>query len=262
MPVRLPISKLAASVVAPLQVTPRFTNELLQSKATWPQDVKYLRDTYMEIYALWDRLKEPAQDAELFRATEPLLRELLLGLESVSKELSTRTDILRDVTNAGHDLNVAHSYGEVGDFGMGTVYQSYCAMKFHRVLDTLTLAGNRKRAAREEQSPSKEQKIRMKELLKRGYNHVEAANLLGLEYTPMGKLVRKLAYGYDVSGEIGEQGGTNGQDKNEYDQGNSPEFEHTSPNPVSVAQDYEAEDEFPELAETKHKRVTWPPRTR
>ena len=49
--------------------------------------------------------------------------------------------------------------------------------------------------APDEKAPSKEQKIRMKELLKRGYNHVEAANLLGLEYTPMGKLVQKVSKG-------------------------------------------------------------------
>jgi hypothetical protein len=221
MPVRLPIAKLAASAVAPLRVTPSFSNALLQSGATWPQDVKYLRDTYMEIYELWDRLKEPEQDQELYTQTEPHLRELILGLEAVSKELSTRVDIMRDVTNAHHDADVASSYGRAGDWGMATVYQSYGLMKLHRVLDTLTLAGNKKRGS-----------------------------------------VEKLAYGYDVSGEVGEKGGTSGQDRNEYDQGNSPEFEHTSPNPVSVAQDYEAEDEFPELAETKHKRVEWPPRTR
>ena len=221
MPIRLPISKLAASAVAPLQTSPRFTNDLLQSGVTWPQDVNYLRDTYMEIYALWDRLKDPAQDAELFQATEPLLRELLVGLGGVSKELSTRRDILRDVTNAGHDADVAQSYGRAGDFGTGTVYQSYSAMKLHRVLDTLTLDANKKRGSRE-----------------------------------------KLAYGYDVSGEVHEQGGTSGNDKAQDDLGNSPKFEHTPPNPVAVAQDYEAEEEFPELAEIKHKRVEWPQRNR
>jgi len=221
MPVRLPISKLAASAVTPLQVAPRFTNDLLQSGATWPQDVKYLRDTYTEVYDTWDRLKEPEQDAELFRATEPLLRELLLGLENVSKELSTRTDILRDVTNAGHDLNTAQSYGRAGDFGIGTIYQSYCAMKLHRVLDALTLDANKKRGSQ-----------------------------------------RKLGYGYDTSGEVHEEGGTSGNDNAQDDLGNNPKFEHTPPNPVAVAQDYEAEEEFPELAEIKHKRVEWPQRNR
>ncbi len=221
MPVRLPIAKFAASAVAPLQVTPQFSNALLQSGASWPQSVNYLRDTYMEIYAIWDHLKAPDQDQELFTQTEPHLRELVFGLEEVSEELSTRTDIMRDVTNAHHDFDIAGSYAKAGDYEMATVYQSYCAMKLHRILDTLTLAGNKKRGSTE-----------------------------------------KLAYGYDVSGEIGEQGGTSGQDENLWDQGNSPKFEKTPPNPVSVAMDYEAEDDFPELAEIKHKRVDFPPRTR
>src|SRR5208337_3476120 len=140
MPVRLQVQKLAASAVAPLSTVPRFTSELLRSNnKVWAQNTLYLRDIYSEIYELWDRLKEPEQDQELYTQTEPHLRELILGLEAVSKELSTQTHIMRDVTNAHHDADVAGSYGKAGDFGMGTVYQSYCAMKLHRVLDTLTL---------------------------------------------------------------------------------------------------------------------------
>jgi hypothetical protein len=221
MPVRLPISKLAASAVAPLQTSPRFTNDLLQSGANWPQDVNYLRDTYMEIYDLWERLKEPVQDVELFQETAPKLRELLLGLGDVSKELSMRRDIARDVTNAQHDFDIAESYSKAGDFGMGTVYQSYAMMKTHRILDTLTLDANKKRGSR-----------------------------------------RKLGYGYDVSGEVFERGGTDGKSPELDDLGNSPKFDKTPPNPVAVAQDYEAEEDFPELAEIKHKRVEWPQRTR
>jgi len=173
----------------------------------------------MEVYDLWDRLKAPTQDAELFQATEPKLRELLLGLGDVSKQLAGRTDIFRDVENAQHDFNVAESYGRAGDFGMGTVYESYCAMKLHRVLDTLTRDAKKKLSA-------------------------------------------KLAYGYDVSGEVQESGGTSGQDNALWDEGNSSKFDKTPPNPVSVAQDFEAEEEFPELAEIKHKRVKWPQRVR
>jgi len=220
MPVRLPIAKLAASAVAPLQTTPQFSNALLQSGVSWPQDVNYLRDTYMEIYAVWDRLKEPEQDQELYTQTESHLRELVLGLEDVSKELSTRRDIARDVTNAHHDFDVAGSYGKAGDYSMATVYQSYAMMKLHRVLDTLTLDANKKRGS------------------------------------------QKLAYGYDTSGEVHEEGGTSGNDNAQDDLGNNPKFDHTPPNPVAVAQDFEAEEEFPELAEIKHKRVEWPQRNR
>ncbi len=221
MPIRLPISKLAASAVTPLQVAPRFTNELLQSGARWPQDVKYLSDTYAEIFSIWVRLKKPEQDQQLYVETEPRLRELLFGLEDVSKELSTRMDIVRDVTNAHHDFDVGGSYAKAGDWGMGTVYASYALMKLHRVLDTLTRDANKKRGS-----------------------------------------VGKLGYGYDNSGEVHEQGGTSGNDNAQDDLGNSPKFDHTPPNPVAVAQDYEAEEEFPELAEIKHKRVEWPQRTR
>jgi len=221
MPVRLPIAKLAASAVAPLQTTPQFSNALLQSGVSWPQDVNYLRDTYMEIYAVWDRLKDPEQDQELYTQTEPHLRELVLGLEDVSKELSIRRDIARDVTNAHHDFDIAGSYGRAGDYGMATVYQSYAMMKLHRVLDTLTLDANKKRGSQQ-----------------------------------------KLAYGYDTSGEVHEEGGTSGNDNAQDDLGNNPKFEHTPPNPVAVAQDFEAEEEFPELAEIKHKRVEWPQRNR
>jgi len=221
MPFRLPISKLAASAVAPLQVSPQFSNALLQSGVSWPQDVNYLRDTYSTIYEIWDRLKAPNQDRELYTQTEPHLRELVLGLEDVSKELSTRTDIVRDVTNAHHDFDIAGSYGKAGDFGMATVYQSYCAMKLHRVLDGLTMMGNKKRGS-----------------------------------------VEKQAYGYDTSGEVQEQGGTSGDEQSLTDQGNSPKFDKTSPNPVAVAVDYEAEEDFPELAAEKHDRVEWPARTR
>ncbi len=42
-----------------------------------------------------------------------------------------------------------------------------------------------------QQPASDEQKRRMKEFLSRGYTHAWAAEMLGLEYTPMGKLVRK-----------------------------------------------------------------------
>jgi hypothetical protein len=419
MPVRLPIAKLAASAVAPLQSTPSFSNALLQSGASWPQDVNYLRDVYMEIYAIWDRIKAPEQDKELYTQTEPHLRELVLGLEDVSKELSTRTDIMRDVTNAHHDFDVAESYGKIGDYGLATVYQSYSMMKLHRILDTLTLAGNKKRGSVKklgygyDTCLAGDTKISLlngteaaiadlvgrdkfwvyslndKGLLRPGLGHsayltlknaailavtldngevvkctlthpflmrngeYKAAELLipgdslmplyrslssleagGNEYQttyqpgddswrfthrfvearcPKGyvrhhddlnrfinrnvvnkecllcaptnhKVISVVPCGtadvYDFtvekyhnfalsagvfvhnSGEVFEQGGTSGNDEHLWDRGNSPEFEHTPPNPVSVAQDFEAEEEFPELAAEKHKRVEFPARTR
>lgn len=220
MPVRLPIAKLAASAVAPLTTTPQFSNALLQSGATWPQDVNYLRDTYMEIYAIWDRLKEPEQDQELYTETEAHLRELLLGLDDVSKQLTTRGDVYRDVQNASHDADVAGSYAKAGDYGLATVYQSYALMKLHRILDSLTAMANKKRGS------------------------------------------KKFGYGYDVSGEVEEQGGTSGQSEHLWDTGQPQDHHETKPNPANCAMDFEAEQQFPELAEFKHKRVDFAPRNR
>lgn len=78
----------------------------------------------------------------------------------------------------------------------------------------------------------------------------------------LAKLHKKLAYGYDVSGEVGEKGGTNGQDRHLWDTSNSPKNNHTQNNPGAMSFDAEAESDYPELAAFKHKRVHWPPRTR
>lgn len=78
----------------------------------------------------------------------------------------------------------------------------------------------------------------------------------------LAKLHKKLAYGYDVSGEVQEKGGTSGQDRHLWDTSNSPKNNHTQNNPGAMSLDAEAESDYPELAEFKHKRVHWPPRTR
>jgi len=223
MPVRLPIPKLAAAAVSPLTVKPNFSNALLNPAANWPQDVNYLLDTYSIIYAIWNIQKDdPVQDERIYTETEPHLRELLIGLTDVSKELSTRSDIANSVTNATHDADVAGSYARAGDWGMATVYQAYAIIKMHRVLTIL----------------------------------VQLINSSGKRSS------KKLGYGYDVSGEIEEKGGTSGNDRALDDLGNSPKMDKTPPNPVSVAKDFEAEDDFPELAEKKQDRVNWPPRVR
>src|SRR5271157_3891141 len=72
----------------------------------------------------------------------------------------------------------------------------------------------------------------------------------------------KLAYGYDVSGEVQRGGGTSGEGRHLWDTGNSPKHDHTSQNPANMMFDAEAESDYPELRKLKHKRVHWPPRTR
>jgi len=219
MPVRLSIAKLAASAVAPLTTTPQFSNALLESGATWAQDVNYLRDTYMEIHSIWERLKDPSQDKQLYTETEPHLRELLLGLEDVSKQVTSRGDVYRDVTNASHDAEIAGSYASAEDYGLATVYQSYAMMKLHRVLDSLTAMANKRKHGS-----------------------------------------RKVGYGYDVSGEVQEGGGTSGQDNHLWDSAQPQDHHETKPSPVNLETDFEAEQDFPELAEFKSKRVEFPAR--
>lgn len=226
MPARLPLRKLAASPVHPLTTAPKFRSELLRSGATWPQDVNYLRDTYEQAYALWESFPsgekyDPEKDRELYAGTEPLLRELVVGLDDVAQQLSGRTDIYRGVRQAQYDFDTAGSYSRAGDWAMATIYQSYTLLKVCRMLDSLTLAANRKAAGRS-----------------------------------------KKAYGYDTSGEVHEQGGTSGNDRHQWDTGNSPQFDRTPSNPANQMIDSEAESDFPELAEFKHKRVYWPPRNR
>lgn len=78
----------------------------------------------------------------------------------------------------------------------------------------------------------------------------------------MAKLHKKLAYGYDVGGQVQEGGGTSGNGKHLWDTSNSPKNNKTPRNPGNMMLDSEAESDYPELAAFKHKRVHWPPRTR
>src|ERR1035441_1475916 len=102
---RLKIAKLAASPISPLKSKPKFRNELLQDQ-TWPEDVKWLRDTYNDIVLIWDELKEPEQDALLFKRTEPKLRELVLSLLDVVPQVPWMPMIKRYMQNARHDFEI------------------------------------------------------------------------------------------------------------------------------------------------------------
>jgi hypothetical protein len=233
--IRLPIQKLAASPVMPLKS--RFKSDLLHHGKDWQQDVNYLRDTYMEIYALWEATQpftyetdaegnkqvsethyDVEQDKQLYAKTEPLLRELVLGLSGVSRQMTLRQDVFKATENAQHDFETASSYARAGDYAMATLYQTYALSKMHKMLDSLTLEVNNQS--------------------------------------------RKMGYGYDVSGEQGEGGGTSGNDRHLWDTGNSPKRNHTQNNPANMLVDADAETDYPELAQQKHKHVYWPPRNR
>lgn len=235
MPIRLPIPKLAASPVMPLQS--RFQSELLHHGVDWQKDINYLRDIYMEIFAIWESTQpftyeedpqgnrmvseaqyEPEQDKKLYQETEPLLRELILGMQDVSRQRTMRTDILKATENSLHDFNTASSYAKAGDWAISTLYHSYALMKMHGMLDALT---------REVNNQS-----------------------------------RKVGYGLDISGEQGNGGGTSGEDRHLWDTGNGSKKDRTPQNPANMLVDAEAESDYKELAEFKHHRVYWPPRVR
>jgi hypothetical protein len=89
-----------------------------------------------------------------------------------------------------------------------------------------------------------------------------ATRYLGYALTKIAASIEKLGYGYDVSGETHGGGGTSGNDRHLWDTGNAPKHDHTQKNPANILYDTEAESDYPELREFKHKRVHWPPRTR
>ena len=78
----------------------------------------------------------------------------------------------------------------------------------------------------------------------------------------------KLAYGYDISGEMGEmfhgsEEIANRENQKHIDDTAQPFEQHeTKPNPANLTRDYQAEKDFPSLRGFKNKRVQWPPRTR
>lgn len=235
MHARLPIPKLAASPAPPLES--QFKSELLHHGVNWQQDINYMRDIYLEIHAIWETVQpftydtdqegnrqvsenkyDPTQDQQLYEKTEPLLRELILGMNDISKHMTTRSDVYKATELAQQHFDTAESYARIGDAAIATVYQSYALVKMHNLLDTLS------------------REVNMQS--------------------------RKVGYGYDTSGEVHEQGGTSGNDRHLWDTGNSPKHDHTQNNPANMMIDAEAESDYKELAEFKHKRIHWPPRTR
>jgi hypothetical protein len=79
---------------------------------------------------------------------------------------------------------------------------------------------------------------------------------------------RKKAYGYDISGEIGEvwhgsEDMANRENQKNIDDTAQPFEQHeTKPNPANLTRDFLAEKDYPSLREKKNKRVHWPPRLR
>ena len=78
----------------------------------------------------------------------------------------------------------------------------------------------------------------------------------------------KLAYGYDISGELGEifhgsEDIANRENQKNIDDTAQPFEQHETPkNPANLTRDYAAERDFQSLRDFKNKRINWPPRTR
>ena len=88
-----------------------------------------------------------------------------------------------------------------------------------------------------------------------------AVDSLSFSIAKLRLAISKVAYGYDVSGEVGEVS-QEGRSPNLWDRGNaSGDFEHTPGNPANVV-DAEAEEDFPEELKSRHERVEWPTRSR
>jgi len=109
---------------------------------------------------------------------------------------------------------------------------------------------------------------RMNELVAQGMGREEASAQAYREVTGKTALLTnpllgpKLGYGYDISGEEFEQGGTSGQDEHLWDQGTGDKADRTNPAPANIMVDSEAEGDFPELVDKKQDKPHWPPRTR
>ena len=221
------IQKLAASPVLPLESKFQYDNQLLHGQS-WPEDVKWLRDTYEDVALLWDELKEPSQDQLLYTRSAPKIDELVVGLSDVTKQVSSWLPLAgRLVRNAHHDYEISVRYAQSKDFSSATLYQTYALTKLHNVLEMLT------NASRE---PSR--------------NRFSSA---------------KKAYGYDISGEIFEGSGelANRENQTNLKDTAQPQDHHeTGTNPANTLHDVDADKEFPRLNELKSKRVHWPARSR
>lgn len=196
---------------------------------SWPQDVNYLRNIYNDIAGIWEELKEPNQDEELYHRTEPRLQELIGSLEDVVKQIHQMSSVNGTMTNARHDFEISTMYAQSKDYASAVLYQSYSLVKVSRVLETLTIEGSK--APRNRFSNFNE----------------------------------KTAYGYDISGEVFEGSGeiANRENQTNINDTAQPQDHHETPaNPANLLHDTDADKEFPELAERKNTRVSWPPRTR
>jgi hypothetical protein len=226
---RLKLEKLAAAqpVPPPTAFVPR--NDLLH-EPEWPQDVTFLRDLYDDIIHISDEAgNDPAMDEWLYKTTEPKLKELITGLNKVIDKVTWLPVIVRDAHFAKYDFEKSVQAYNAGDFAKATLYQTYSLSKFRSVIIRLTDVGN---------TPPR----------KRNASYIE-----------------KIAYGYDISGEVFEGSGemANRENQENINDSGTPDKHHeTAPNPANLMRDVDADKEFPELAEEKNHRVIWPPRLR
>jgi hypothetical protein len=219
VPIRLPLN-LFASAVPPLHVSPRFKSELfLSPDKPWIQDVSYLRDTYNAVFSLWE---------DIGTGDSALDKELTDRTEPLLRELVTgMTDVANKVQGRRPDIVKASRLAK-HNFDIANAYFNAEDYATCAIYQTYCIS-----------------KIhQMLDSLTMEINRKRA--------------MRKKAYGFDQSGEVGEIGG-DGQ-KNIEDTVQPQDGHMTAPNPANTTRDVEAENDFPTLKKMKEKRVIWPPR--
>ncbi len=159
----------------------------------------------------FDRTDENGQDAWEIRADDRPVGEVYVGFdtdEEPAQPYINSISVVEEYRHQGIGKQVvqllADHYGSLtSDPGGNTTSEAHSMWRsvpgarqitvspYGKEIQIWKIGGKLLEMSRTSQPASNEQKIRMRELLNRGYNHMEAAEMLGLVYTPTGKLVQK-----------------------------------------------------------------------
>jgi hypothetical protein len=166
--------------------------------------------------------KSASSVKQRYAAVKPRLEELILTAREISNQRIGSADLYKSTERAGYAAQSAEEYAIAGQYPEALERQASALTQIYNMLASLAEENNRHTASF---------------LVKKGY-------------------------GYDVSGEVQEGVGTNADQTNLWDKGGpTPDADKTSRPMQNITVDTDAETEFPDLAEKKHKRVHFPPRT-
>ncbi len=159
----------------------------------------------------FDHTDENGQDAWKIRADDRPVGEVYVGFdtdEEPAQPYINSISVVEEYRHQGIGKQVvqllADHYGSLtSDPGGNTTSEAHSMWRsvpgarqitvspYGKEIQIWKIGGKLLEMSRTSQPASNEQKIRMRELLNRGYNHMEAAEMLGLVYMPTGKLVQK-----------------------------------------------------------------------